>query len=315
MTDIKPEILETLQKINEKYSAQGQDAGAFLKGFSHIKPVTYWDYIEVDTLLSLQRPRTDFPDETIFIMYHQVTELLLKLIVHELKQVTDSDKTDATFFKIKMERVNRYAGVLTQSFSVMREGMDYDQYNEFRLTLAPASGLQSNQFRVVEILCTDLPLLVNSRMKGKMKADANVDELFVELYWKDAGLDRKTGKKTQTLRNFEEKYQDELKGLAMRMKSKNLLQRFKAIEEKSAGHEELKKALKDFDHTYNVVWPLAHLKTAEYYLNFKGEVKPATGGSDWQKYLHPSFQRRIFFPELWSEEELKNWGNVEGAVL
>jgi tryptophan 2,3-dioxygenase len=169
--------------------------------------------------------------------------------------------------------------------------------------------VQSNQFRVVELLCTDLSNLVNARVKGKMKADASVDEYFDELYWKDAGMDRKTGKKTQTLRNFEEKYQDELKGLAMRMKSKNLLQRFKAIDEKSAGHEELKKALKDFDHTYNVVWPLAHLKTAEYYLNYKGEMKPATGGSEWQKYLHPSYQRRIFFPELWSEEELKNWGN------
>lgn len=307
--EIKPEIIETLRKINEKYAAQGQDSGAFLKGFSHIRPVTYWDYIEVDTLLSLQRPRTDFPDETIFIMYHQVTELLLKLIVHELEQVTDAEKTDAAFFKIKMERVNRYAGVLTQSFSVMREGMDYDQYNEFRLALAPASGFQSNQFRVAEILCTDLHNLLNARSKGKMKADATIDELFEELYWKEAGFDRKTGKKSQMLHLFEEKYQDELKGLAGRMKSKNLLRRFMEVEEKSPGHAELKEALKAFDHTYNVVWPLAHLKTAEYYLNFKGEVKTATGGSDWQKYLHPAFQRRIFFPGLWSEEELKNWGN------
>ena len=34
----------------------------------------------------------------------------------------------------------------------------------------------------------------------------------------------------------------------------------------------------------------------------------ATGGSDWKKYMLPKYQRRIFFPELWSEEELKNWG-------
>ena len=309
MDEIKPEIRETLQKINEKYAALGQDSGAFLKGFSHIRPVTYWDYIEVDTLLSLQRPRTDFPDEPIFIMYHQVTELLLKLVVHELKQVTDAEKTDAAFFKIKMERVNRYAGVLTQSFSVMREGMDYEQYNEFRLALAPASGFQSNQFRVAEILCTDLHNLLNARSRGKMKADATIDELFEELYWKEAGFDRKTGKKSQMLHLFEEKYQDELKGLAGRMKSRNLLRRFKEVEEKNPGHAALKEALKAFDHTYNVVWPLAHLKTAEYYLNFKGETKTATGGSDWQKYLHPAFQRRIFFPELWTEDELKNWGN------
>jgi len=309
MSDIKPDQLETLKKINEKYDALGQDAGAFLKGFSYSKPVNYWDYIQLETLLSLQRPRTDYPDEPIFIMYHQVTELLLKLIVHELKQVVDADKKEIEFFKTKIERVNRYASVLTQSFGVMREGMDYDQYNDFRLSLAPASGLQSNQFRVVEIMCTDLHNLVNTRVKGKLPVDANLDQLFDELYWKDAGLDRKTGKKTQTLKQFEDKYIDELKGLAMRMKTQNVLCRFLDFSENEVGYLEFKNALREFDHTYNVVWPLSHLKTAEHYLNFKGEMKPATGGSDWQKYLHPSFQRRIFFPQLWSEEELKNWGN------
>lgn len=308
MSDIKPDQLETLKKINEKYNALGQDAGAFLKGFSYSKPVNYWDYIQLETLLSLQRPRTDYPDEPIFIMYHQVTELLLKLIVHELKQVVDADKKEIEFFKTKIERVNRYASVLTQSFGVMREGMDYDQYNDFRLSLAPASGLQSNQFRVVEIMCTDLHNLVNTRVKGKLPVDANLDQLFDELYWKDAGLDRKTGKKTQTLKQFEDKYIDELKGLAMRMKTQNVLCRFLDFSENEVGYLEFKNALRELDHTYNVVWPLSHLKTAEHYLNFKGEMKPATGGSDWQKYLHPSFQRRIFFPQLWSEEELKNWG-------
>ena len=34
----------------------------------------------------------------------------------------------------------------------------------------------------------------------------------------------------------------------------------------------------------------------------------ATGGSSWRKYLHPKYQRRIFYPYLWSDEELKNWG-------
>ncbi|MFN7099300.1 MAG: tryptophan 2,3-dioxygenase, partial [Flavobacterium sp.] len=34
----------------------------------------------------------------------------------------------------------------------------------------------------------------------------------------------------------------------------------------------------------------------------------ATGGSDWKKYMHPKYQRRIFFPELWTDDELANWG-------
>jgi tryptophan 2,3-dioxygenase len=309
MSDAKtPDRSEILKKIEEKYSALGQDAGNFLKGFSHIKALNYWDYIEVDTLLSLQRPRTNFPDEPIFIMYHQVTELLLKLIRHELQQVTDNPEVSADLFRVKLERVNRYAGILTQSFSVMREGMDYEQYNEFRLTLAPASGLQSAQFRFVELMCTDVCLLTNHRAKGKFNKESNLDEMFGELYWLDAGLDRKTGKYTQTMQQILDRYLDDFKRTAVKMKSNNLYQRFKQMNPSTPGYTELKSAMRSFDHTYNVVWPLAHLKTAEYYLNFKGEMKAATGGSEWQKYLHPSYQRRIFFPELWSEDELAKWG-------
>jgi tryptophan 2,3-dioxygenase len=309
MGDAKtPDRTEILKKIEEKYEALGQDAGNFLKGFSHIKALNYWDYVEVDALLSLQRPRTDFPDEPIFIMYHQVTELLLKLIRHELQQVTDNPDIGTELFRTKLERVNRYAGILTQSFSVMREGMDYDQYNEFRLTLAPASGFQSAQFRLIELMCTDVSLLLNHRVKGKYTNDSSHDEMFEHMYWLDAGLDRKTGKKTQTLQQLLDRYLEDFKRTAAKMKSNNLYQRFKQLSPSTPGYAELKSAMRSFDHTYNVVWPLAHLKTAEYYLNFKGEMKAATGGSEWQKYLHPSYQRRIFFPELWSEDELAKWG-------
>lgn len=303
-----PDRSEILKKIEEKYNALGQDAGNYLRGFSHIKALNYWDYIEVDTLLSLQRPRTDFPDEPIFIMYHQVTELLLKLIRHELQQVTDNPSITADFFRIKLERVNRYAGVLTQSFSVMREGMDYEQYNEFRLTLAPASGFQSAQFRFIELMCTDVSLLLNHRVKGKYSNESDMDVMFGELYWLDAGLDRKTGKYTQTLQQLLDRYLDDFKRTALKMKWNNLYQRFQQLERDTPGYEALREAMRNFDHTYNVVWPLAHLKTAEYYLNFKGEKKEATGGSEWQKYLHPSYQRRIFFPDLWTEDELARWG-------
>ncbi|HEU4717954.1 MAG TPA: tryptophan 2,3-dioxygenase family protein [Bacteroidia bacterium] len=300
---------DILEKIENKYNNLGQDAGLFLKGFSYQRPVTYWDYVQLETLLSLQRPRTDFPDEPIFIMYHQVTELLLKLIMHELNQAVHNESVTPQFFTTKMQRVNRYADILTQSFSVMREGMDYEQYNEFRLALAPASGFQSAQFRQIEITCTDVLQLLNHRVKGTITDDSDLDKIFSELYWKDAGLDRKTGKKTQTLQLFEEKYENDLKHLATRMKGKNIYRRFLAMEKEGANVHELKNALRNFDHTYNVKWPLSHLKTAEYYLNSKGEGKAATGGSEWQKYLHPSYQRRIFFPALWSEDELAKWGN------
>ena len=47
---------------------------------------------------------------------------------------------------------------------------------------------------------------------------------------------------------------------------------------------------------------------AKKYIDSGKGTGEATGGSDWKKYMHPKYQRRIFFPELWSEEELKNWG-------
>ena len=71
---------------------------------------------------------------------------------------------------------------------------------------------------------------------------------------------------------------------------------------------ELIATMKEFDQVFNVKWPLVHLRTAEHYLEHGKEVKAATGGSDWKKYLHPSYQRRMFFPDLLSEQELENWG-------
>ena len=64
--------------------------------------------------------------------------------------------------------------------------------------------------------------------------------------------------------------------------------------------------MRHYDHTVNVRWVMAHYGAAEKYIG-SGDIE-ATGGSEWQKYMHPRYQRRIFFPDLWSKEELDNWG-------
>lgn len=66
----------------------GENPESYPQGLLHAKPITYWDYIEVDTLLSFQRPRSHFEDETVFTMYHQVTELLPKIMRHEIRART-----------------------------------------------------------------------------------------------------------------------------------------------------------------------------------------------------------------------------------
>src|SRR5687768_9803043 len=86
--EISKEIEQRIRELNEKYNAMGQDMVSYLDGLLYADFLTYWDYIHVDTLLSLQNPKTSFPDEEIFIMYHQITELYFKLTLHELKQIT-----------------------------------------------------------------------------------------------------------------------------------------------------------------------------------------------------------------------------------
>lgn len=299
-----------IRDINEKYEALGEKPETYLKGLLQAKPINYWDYVEVDTLLSLQKPRTDFKDEEIFIMYHQVTELFLKLMLHEIKQIIYTDRLSEDFLINKLKRICRYTGMLISSFDIMKDGMDYDDYNTFRTTLAPASGFQSVQFRLVEIYCTRLENLVNEAGKKRISEKPSVEEFFEHIYWKDAGMNRQTGAKTLTLKLFEEKYLDRLISLAKKVKGKTLEDIVNQIKKPSPY---LLGLLKEFDRMYNVEWPNVHLNTAKHYLDKKGENQAATGGSEWKKYLHPQFQQRKFFPDLWSPKELSEWGRYEDA--
>ncbi|MDF2448090.1 MAG: tryptophan 23-dioxygenase [Bacteroidota bacterium] len=294
-----------ITSIEEKYKDLGENPETYLKGLLQAKPINYWDYVEVDTLLTLQKPRTDFKDEEIFIMYHQITELFLKLMIHEIKQIVYHSSIKEVFLIEKMSRLNRYTEMLINSFNVMREGMDYDDYNTFRATLAPASGFQSAQFRLVEIYCTRITNLINEEGKKRISSSPTMQEYFENIYWKDAGLNRKTGQKTLTLRQFEERYLDRFISLANKVKGRTIEEQLEKISNPSP---KLKEILREFDYLYNVKWPQVHLNTARHYLDKKGENQAATGGSEWKKYLHPQFQQRKFFPLLWNEKETEGWG-------
>lgn len=296
---------QIIDAIRDKYKALGENPDTYLKGLLQAKPINYWDYVQVDTLLSLQKPRTDFADEEIFIMYHQVTELLLKLMLHEIKQIVNAGEVTEWFLIKKINRMNRYTRMLITSFDVMRDGMDYHDYNTFRSTLAPASGFQSAQFRLIEIYCTRIENLINEDGRKRLSPEPDMEEYFEHIYWKDAGLRRATNEKTLTLRQFEEKYEEGFIALAKKVRGKTIEE---IVNNMLHPSDALRDVLREFDQLYNIEWPLVHLHTAKHYLDSKGENKAATGGSEWKKYLHPQFQQRKFFPSLWSIEELKVWG-------
>ena len=298
---------DLIKDINEKYNALGHDPNVFLKGLLLSKPLNYWDYIQLDTLMSLQKPKTDFKDEYIFIVYHQITELLLALVSHELKQVIEATAIDQGMIAEKVGRINRYMQVMDSSFGVMFRGMNWDDYNTFRIALAPASGFQAVSFRLIELMCTDLINLVKHDLIAS-HTTFNATEMLKDVYWQDAGMDRKTGKKSLMLRQFEEKYLAQIVAQAETMQGKNLQCIVQNITDLT---DELKHELRKMDYIFNVQWPLSHLRTAEHYLISKGQKINSTGMSDWQKYLHPNYQRRVFFPALWNADELNDWGNFE----
>lgn len=307
--EISTEIEERIKKLATKYQASGQELIAYLDGLLYADYNTYWDYIHLDTLLSLQSPKTSFADEEIFIMYHQITELYFKLSLHEIYQLAEKEDLDPTFFKDRIKRINRYFSALTHSFGVMEKGMDRDDFLKFRMSLIPASGFQSGQYRMIEIGSTDMINLVNKDFREEMRAsNASFEEMYAKIYWKWGATMEKTGEKTLTLKQFEKKYSDTLIALAYRLEDKNLWQLYLSLERKGAADDEMKEQLKALDLNVNVNWPLQHYRTSVAYLAARPHDVASTGGTNWQRYLPPRFQKRIFYPELWTGEEKDEWG-------
>ena len=295
-------------QLNDKYRALDQNVNTHLEGLLHSKPIDYWDYIQTDALLNLQVQRTTLPDEMVFLMYHQVNELLFKMILWEIDQVAKKEDITAAFFETKIMRISRYFDVLTSSFTVMKDGMDVEQYNKFRNTLTPASGFQSAQYRKIEFASTELINLIDNRFRETIDRNTSFEHAFEHLYWQAAGKDYKTGKKSYTLTVFEGKYKDEFIRFAEFYNTHNLWTIFKRLPQEVREDQDLIKAMRHYDYTVNITWVMAHYNTANHYLNIGGKTAEATGGSEWVKYMHPKYQRRIFFPDLWSQKELEDWG-------
>lgn len=324
------EVLTRLKKLEDKYATMGQDIKSYLDGLLYADSTQYWSYIHLDTLLQLQVPKTDFPDEMVFIMYHQITELYFRLTLHEMEQISNNgrnvlmtgedkgwkSKLDVDYFTERVTRINRYFESLIQSFGVMVDGMEKDQFQRFRMALLPASGFQSVQYRKIEICATEFKNLIAVDKRADVADNATIEELYENVYWKLGAIELKSGKKTLTLKQFEKKYSDEIIALGKARQSDNLWKKYQGLSKADQKKDELINALRQFDVNVNVNWPLIHYKSAVRYLHSDEKDIVATGGTNWQKYLPPKFTIRIFYPDLWSDKEKEEWGKkwVESAL-
>src|SRR5574343_965373 len=163
-------------------------------------------------------------------MYHQVTELYLKMILSECEQICENENISEKFFLDRLTRVNRYFELLTGSFDVMVDGMEKEQFLKYRMSLLPASGFQSAQYRMIEIYATDFINLVDKDVREDLKKQTfDADKYLENIYWKHGATELSTGKKTLTLRQFEDKYLETFSKLANARYENNIYSVYKKL--------------------------------------------------------------------------------------
>jgi tryptophan 2,3-dioxygenase len=182
-------------------------------------PVTYWDYIKTDPLLSLQRPLTEAHDELQFIIVHQTFELWFKLAINELRTaIVLLDSGDIVHGTALVKRVGVILRTALHGFDPLLT-MSMQGYAEFRDALHPASGFQSSQFRIIEILV------------GIERVTSNEEGVRERFYWESAV------QAGATYTMFMDKYRESLVSDYDQVKNHNLRRTMLRLTEKMTGHQ------------------------------------------------------------------------------
>ncbi len=112
--------------------------------------MTYGEYLQLDKILSSQTRLSDHHDEMLFIIIHQVSELWMKLILHEMQaaiELIEQDDLQASFKRLA--RVSKTQSQIIQAWDVLST-LTPAEYMQFRDKLGQASGFQSFQYRMIE---------------------------------------------------------------------------------------------------------------------------------------------------------------------
>ncbi len=253
--------------------------------------MSYGDYLKLDRLLAAQTPLSDEHDEKLFIVIHHVQELWISLIIHELELATASLREDKAGIAFKaLARISRIQEQLVSAWDVLSTMTPAD-YLTFRDRLANASGFQSHQYRLMEILlgARDKGMLGPHRHReeiyARLKAAFDAPGLYDEAV---AFLSRQGFTVPRDLldRDFSRahQYSDDLREIWLEV-YRNPEQHFEAYE--------LAEELVDVEDWFQQ-WRFRHMTTVRRIIGHKR----GTGGSSGVAYLKTALER-TFFPELW----------------
>jgi len=254
--------------------------------------LTYGGYLQLDTLLSAQRPLSDPPhhDEMLFIIQHQTSELWIKLVIHELRGAIAHLHIDHVDPCLKMlARVKAIQRQLSEQWSVL-ETLTPSEYLQFRDVLGPASGFQSLQYRLVEFLLGNknadmLRVFAHDAVSlAELRATLEAPSLYDEfLRW----LARRGHAVPAELleRDWSQPHR----------RAEGLVPVFKRIYENTEEFWEeyhLCEQLVDVETNFQI-WRFRHVKTVERIIGYRR----GTGGSSGVAFLRKALEL-TFFPEL-----------------
>jgi tryptophan 2,3-dioxygenase len=253
--------------------------------------LSYSQYLHLDKLLSAQRPQSYHHDEMLFIVNHQVSELWMKLCLHELNAIVDHVRRDdlgPTF--TMLARVSTIQQQLLQSWDVLAT-ITPSNYSAFRNTLGRSSGFQSPQYRMLEFLIGNKNADTIKVFKGDPKAYEMLERALESpsLYDEILRLLSRRGLMPAEAvdRDFTQPYQA----------SKQVAAAWLSVyhnSEKEWDLYELAERLVDLDYKFQL-WRFAHVKTVERIIG----NKRGTGGTGGVSYLTKALELK-FFPELWT---------------
>lgn len=254
--------------------------------------MTYGDYLQLDKILSSQHRLSDHHDEMLFITIHQVSELWMKLILHEIRAAIDHIEQDELDPAFKMlARVSKIQSQIIYAWDVLST-LTPSEYMEFRDKLGQASGFQSYQYRMIEFSLgykSDYILKIYEKdpkllkeLKEAYKAPSLYDTAIKQLA--KAGFDinpellhRDYSKPYQSDPSVEEAWLAVYKDAETYWNLYQLAEKLIDIED------------------WIQQWRFRHMKTVERIIGHK----MGTGGSSGVGYLKKVLDH-CFFPELWN---------------
>jgi tryptophan 2,3-dioxygenase len=253
--------------------------------------LSYGEYLQLEKLLAAQQPQSNQHNEMLFIVVHQVSELWMRLMLHELTAALECVRRDDLDPALKMlARISRTQTQLLTVWDVLSTMTPFE-YSAFRNDLGRSSGFQSVQYRLLEFLFGNK----NAEMVTVHKRDARAYEMLTRalaepsLYDEVLRLLNRRGygiPEDHLVRDFSEPYQA----------SKQVAGAWLGVyhnSEQCWDLYELAERLVDLDHNFQL-WRYHHLKTVERIIGYK----PGTGGTGGVSYLAKALELR-FFPELW----------------